>query len=331
MDRKPNVAPGARWPGLLVAWRLQAGEPAEALDEGQFASAVVAGDDKLWIHLDLTEPRSREIVFRLALPAAAKRALLELDEVPHLDEIEGVLSGALGDFQYDTPAAQIAPVALLQFVLSPDLLITGRREKLRVAELVSHGPAGDTPADVLAQLLRGTAGAVGQAVQQLSKQLSDLEDALLKGGGTQEDRQALAGLRRSVLRIERVFAPTAETLSHWEADPSGTLAEPFCAPVLREARRHAAIDRALHGLHERARIAQDELAALAAEETNDRLFVLSVISAVMLPASLITGIFGMNVGALPGVDQPWGFAMAMGLIAMSIIGVLGALRVAKLL
>jgi len=301
------------------------------LTAAQAASAILAGESGLWLHVDLTEQRVREVIFRLPLPPAAKQALFDQDETPHLDEVGGVLSGAIADFQYDTPAGRIAPMALLQFVLSPDLLVTGRAQPLRIAHAVSQGPTGETPAEVVGQLLRGIAGAVGQAVQQLSKQLSDLEVGLLRSGGTQDDRQSLAALRRSALRLERVFAPTAETLSEWEADPNGILAQPFCAPVLREARRHAAVNRALLGLEERARIAQDELAGLAAEETNRRLFVLSVISAAMLPATLITGVFGMNVGAVPGVDQSWGFLMAMSLIVSSILAILAALRVFKLL
>jgi hypothetical protein len=143
------------------------------MDGAAAASAILAGDNSLWLHLDLEEPRAREIIFRLPLPPAAKRALLEPEEVPHLDVIEGILSGALADFQYDTPAGRIAPMALLQFALSPDLLVTGRRQPLRIAHAVSQYPVGETPSDVLGQLLSGVAGAVSQAVQQLSKQLSD--------------------------------------------------------------------------------------------------------------------------------------------------------------
>jgi Mg2+ and Co2+ transporter CorA len=34
----------------------------------------------------------------------------------------------------------------------------------------------------------------------------------------------------------------------------------------------------------------------------------SLLTAIFLPITLITGIFGMNVGGLPGVDRDTGFA-----------------------
>ncbi len=46
----------------------------------------------------------------------------------------------------------------------------------------------------------------------------------------------------------------------------------------------------------------------------------------MLPPALIAGIFGKNVGSLPGVEASWGFAVAMALILGSIAAVLVALR-----
>ena len=53
---------------------------------------------------------------------------------------------------------------------------------------------------------------------------------------------------------------------------------------------------------------------------NRRLALLSVISVVLLPPTLITGIFGMNVDGLPFKDQSaYGFVLTMGLMAVSVV------------
>ena len=309
-------------PGLINAFRLRPGQAPEPLDGAATLAALAEGEGGLWLHMDLVDQRGREVIARLPLPPLARQALLEPDEAPHLEVLAGAICGAVPDFLYDVPEE----TGLLHLALTPELLVTARRHPLRVAHATTHAPAGGTPSEVLAMLLRGIATAMGQTLQQLAGRLSQLEDGFLKGGGTQDDRQALAGMRRAALRLDRVFAPVAETLAEWAEEPYDSLTEPFCAPVLREERRFAAARRGLAALQEHARIAQDELAGLAAEETNRRLFVLSVISAAMLPASLVAGIFGMNVGSVPGVEQDWGFLMAMGVILASILGILGALR-----
>lgn len=328
-------------PGLIAAWRLRPGEVPEPLDGLEAMGVLASGEGGLWLHTDLAEPRARELYVRLPIPPAARRALLEPDEAPHLEAADGAVYGGVADFQQaglqqtglqQTGAGVSIPeTALLHAVLTADILVTAQLVPLRTAHAVSRDPACGTPAEVFARILHGVADAMGEAAHFLSARLSRVEDSLLKSGSSHTDRQNLSALRRAALRLERVFAPTAETLAQWAEEPVGPLAEPFCAPVLREARWEGTVWRGLAAVQERARITQDELAGLATEETNRRLFVLSVLSAAILPATLITGVFGMNVGSVPGVDKEWGFVMAMGLVVGSIVVILAALRFWKLL
>jgi len=87
----------------------------------------------------------------------------------------------------------------------------------------------------------------------------------------------------------------------------------------------------LETLQVRTRLIQDEIAARLAENTNRNLYVLSVVSAVLLPMTLISGIYGMNLGGLPGVDTTWGFWVGLAEIAGVGFITLVILRVAKIL
>jgi zinc transporter len=49
--------------------------------------------------------------------------------------------------------------------------------------------------------------------------------------------------------------------------------------------------------------------------------VLSLVTVALLPITLITGVFGMNVGGLPGVNHPHGFRWVMVMILLAIVGV----------
>jgi zinc transporter len=87
----------------------------------------------------------------------------------------------------------------------------------------------------------------------------------------------------------------------------------------------------LQTLELRAKLLKDELAARLADETNRNLYLLSVISAILLPMTLISGIFGMNLGGIPGGQWPFGFAT--GTLFILCVGVLTAivLRCRKIL
>lgn len=56
---------------------------------------------------------------------------------------------------------------------------------------------------------------------------------------------------------------------------------------------------------------QDEVAARQADDTNRSLRALSIITALLLPGSMVAGIFGMNTKDLPFTDTAGGFWLAM--------------------
>lgn len=60
-------------------------------------------------------------------------------------------------------------------------------------------------------------------------------------------------------------------------------------------------------MRERAAVLYDQLSDKRAEEMNRHMLVLSVVAAVFLPLSLLTGLLGINVGGIPGASSQLGF------------------------
>ena len=75
------------------------------------------------------------------------------------------------------------------------------------------------------------------------------------------------------------------------------------------------LDTEIIALRDRAHLLQEEVTLKTAEETNRHLEVLAIVATVFLPASLVAGIFGMNVKGLPLTEVEYGFIGAMGIIA----------------
>ncbi len=63
--------------------------------------------------------------------------------------------------------------------------------------------------------------------------------------------------------------------------------------------------------HVRARLLQEEMAAELADESNRSLKAMAVMSALLLPGTLVVGIFGMNTAGLPFTHGDAGFFWAM--------------------
>lgn len=59
----------------------------------------------------------------------------------------------------------------------------------------------------------------------------------------------------------------------------------------------------LETIREKSLVLKDELSALQQNRANHALYVLSVVSALFLPFSFITGLLSMSVGGIPGASS----------------------------
>ncbi len=63
---------------------------------------------------------------------------------------------------------------------------------------------------------------------------------------------------------------------------------------------------------------KDTYLSVVAQKTNDIMRVLTVFSAIVLPLSLVAGIYGMNFQHMPELEQAWGYpAVLIGMAALA--------------
>jgi magnesium transporter/zinc transporter len=179
-------------------------------------------------------------------------------------------------------------------------------------------------------IIHGFAGALAAVSQQMAEQLDEVEDGLLDDHET-GDYESLGSVRRRAVRLHRQALPLRAMLHHLIENRPSWFTEDAAEDCHQVAHHVDSVAADLVALQERAHALQDELASRQAEVTNRRLMLLSVISAVMLPPTLISGVFGMNVDGLPFKDEsPYGFILTMGLMFFAVAALLFVLRRMKM-
>ena len=131
-------------------------------------------------------------------------------------------------------------------------------------------------------------------------------------------RRNLGRLRRTCVRLHRQLTGL-RTLFH-RLDQKNT---DHLTPALRIhagklAQRLDGLDHDIVELRERSRLLEEELRFKNEEESNHHLHTLSIVTSLLLPPTLITGIFGMNTKGLPLTDVESGFLWAALLMASSV-------------
>lgn len=155
-------------------------------------------------------------------------------------------------------------------------------------------------------------------VDDYDRAIADLEDRVFDVQKTSNAMLSeIMDLRRSVTRLKRISARQLEVLyrmSHGEFPqiPESTL------PFFRDVHDHLQrISDIAEGYRDLVAGLFDIHFAVVSNRTNDVMKTLAVVSAIILPLSLIAGIYGMNFDNMPELKSDRGYYItltAMGLI-----------------
>jgi zinc transporter len=310
--------------GLVCAYRFereQKGRPIES-DAAAEWLATQPSDGFLWLHFSLANAASEPwLRLHIDLPAAFYESLKE-GVSTRVEAIDDGLLAIVNDVQFFAHEASSASTVI--FYIAPRVVVSARTTALRsVDRLRGSVRSGDTfssPAGLLAHLLRDQADVLVEIVRNATKQVDEAEDRIISGRSA--SRATLGMLRRTLVRLQRLLAPEPASLFRLLNRPPQWVSEDDVADLRQSAEELSAAVADSAALVERVRLLQEELTALLNEQTNWTLFILTIVTVLALPMTIIPGLFGMNVGGIPFAQHQAGFWAV--LLVMLVVVMLGA-------
>ena len=151
-------------------------------------------------------------------------------------------------------------------------------------------------------------------LQEASERLIAVGSKVLKRNGTGH-REDLVEMRRESILVARDMAYKRTTMLELTRERPALIPADEFDRFNRQIHRYAALVEDAQDYAEHCQFLLEELRAQVEEETNRNLYVLTMFSVIFLPATLVAGIWGMNVGGIPFSGSPNGFWVVGGLIA----------------
>lgn len=282
-----------------------------------------------WLHFNLSDSRARSwLQARSEMPEEARELLLGANARIHVELLPGAIAAVLGDLYHDFDHDPERLGTLRLYVDSKQLL-SGRTHPLKSVDVLRRElprlSEPLSPCALLTLMIERLADSVAKVTAELAEQVDDAEDRILEGRHAGQGTP-LGKLRRLVAKLRRLAGANRAALSSLPSTLPGLYdAEQWQA--LRSAIDQLdAVGQDLELVQERARLLQEEIASKMSEATSRNLFVLSIVTTTLLPITLITGIFGMNLRGLPFADSPHGFQVVMLVIGGTIALALWLLR-----
>ncbi|PUE01497.1 MAG: hypothetical protein C3L25_03180 [Candidatus Sedimenticola endophacoides] len=180
------------------------------------------------------------------------------------------------------------------------------------------------PGDYITLMAEKMVSHMGEVIESLEDASDGLSERLLSGD-TLTLRSELAEVKRAIIRLRRYLAPQREALSGVSESELEWLNDMHRARLREIADHTLRFLEDLDAARERASVTQEELLHHLSEQAERRMFLLAVITTVFLPLSFVTGLLGINVGGIPGADEPVAFLIVTLLLVVLAAGVLGVL------
>jgi zinc transporter len=315
--RIPPAGPGLV-PGLVWAFRVHPDGSADELPPDQPLDGH--HDGWLWLHLNLADKRACHwLNTETELPAEAIRTLLSSDthQVLHAtdDCVYGVFTDIVRDFDHASDE-----FGHLRFAMTERRMISGRHHALHAIENTRQALRGGLRVPSVAALLEAivthVADAIDHVIDALAEELDGIEDRILLDQ-VRAERRRLGTLRRRAVRMHRQLAGLRALFHRLERDMTGAPARALRIGAAGLVQRLDGLDHEVVAIRDRAHLLHEEIAGRLAEESAGSLHILSIITTLLLPPTLVAGIFGMNTKGLPFTDNDTGFWWSMALLVLS--------------
>lgn len=268
----------------------------------------------LWLHLDVAESPPYEWLHEaLGIESFIVEALTAEETRPRsLNVGDGLLAVLRGVNM--NPGDDPEDMVSIRMWIERDRIVSTRRRRLLsvqdLREQLEQGVGPTTSGEFLSALIGRLADRIGGFVDSIEDRLSSIEEAEDEEPA-QVRRRSLAVLRRQTASVRRFVAPQRDALDRLYRNPGNLLSDAETNSLREEADRVTRYLEDLDLARERAVVLQEELMNELAQLQNTRMYVLSVVAAIFLPLTFVTGLLGMNVGGLPGVESPEGFLIAL--------------------
>lgn len=296
----------------------------ELIDLATWDPRRIPRDQLLWV--DLIDPDQDEV-------ATVRRALQLGDPVVEALALAatrpdaGVLRGAVHVIVVTPGAAADDDPVALQVILGEEWVITAHAEPIAFLEEHRERVRDErevgllTPVQFLVAVLDWAIDAFFRLAESLEREVEGLDDAALRSDRDLLSR--LVAMRRRIARVRRLVGSHRELFAELQRPDFMPGIELADAALLGSVagRLERAVD-AVGRAREMLIGTFDVHMTRTAQRTNDIMKILTLASAILLPASVVAGVMGMNfkLGFFDDPNMFWFVIAGMAGIALGTIG-----------
>ncbi len=315
--------------GLVTAWLLDGKGGGKRID-WQTIDQWQPSDGLLWMHLDYSHANTeRWLQAESGISPIIQSVLISEETRPRCELFENGLLAILRGVNLN-PGSDPEDMVSVRLWIEGTRIISCRRRRIASIRDVENALARNvgprTQGGFLAHLSEQLGDKVDAVIESLENETELLEDLLL----TEESsslRPQLSAIRRTVIHLRRYLAPQRDALKRLQAMEIEWMSQNARSRLNEAADQTQRYLEGLDAIRDQSLVTQEELSQKLSEQTEKRMYLLSIITTVFLPLGFLTGLLGINVGGMPGTDSALAFWIVCLLAIIMGAGTLWILRI----
>ncbi|PLX69395.1 MAG: hypothetical protein C0603_00255 [Denitrovibrio sp.] len=197
-----------------------------------------------------------------------------------------------------------------------------------ITEIINSNYAPNSISDFVSYIIELITDRIEAYISEERDKVYELEAGDIKED--QPHKQAIiSDIRRSLIGFERYLSPQNDVLakllnpkiSLFNNDDKIAVNE-----CLNNTRRYL---EEISSVNTRCHILKDDMHSISNDKINRNMYMLSIVAAVFLPLSFLTGLFCSNVGGIPWAEHPKGFTYFSIILGVFLIAQIFLLRLSK--
>ena len=286
------------------------------------ASEEIKNEGLAWVHLDANNESAKKWLEREVsyLDHLIIDALIAEETRPRIIDFEKGFLIILRGINLNQNAEPEDMVSIRMWIDHERVISIQRRDMKAVYDICQHielgksiKNSGEFLYNLVYQILANTA----PFLYGMNEKIDILEEKIM----TSHDlkfREEVLQIRSQSAVFKRYLAPQKEVIAKLKLSNHAWIED--------WAKRHFQenLDQATRMIEEveeainRSQILHDELGNALSEKLNTSMYKLSLITVIFMPLTFVTGLFGMNVGGIPGSQSPIAFYVCS-LIMFSVV------------
>ncbi|MEO8883023.1 MAG: CorA family divalent cation transporter [Devosia sp.] len=188
-----------------------------------------------------------------------------------------------------------------------------------------HAPI--SPADFVARMGLRASDRLEPVVEHVGDVLDDLEEQII-AGHIPELTAKLTRVRRTIIALRRMIWPQRDVLNTLEIEDLSFFSEWDRARLREATARTTRLGEELQSLAERAALVHEQIIDARGERMNGIMLVLTSVTVIAMPMTVVSGLLGMNVASLP-LQSPGGFWFVVAGLAVLGVGMIWFMHARK--